>query len=104
MNCCINALNRDIKENSPEIHCPDTASLLDMLCCCYHQSKGIDPAAVRAYFDELYAHLQKTVPDQADAVMEDATKLCSAYQREAFRQGLLTGFQLYQELHQQQNN
>ena len=104
MHCYINALNRYLKENPPEVHCPDIASLLDMLCRCYQQNGGVDPAAVRVYFEELYARLQKTVPDQADTVMEDTTKLCSAYQKEAFRQGLLAGFQLYRELHQQQNN
>ena len=104
MHCYINALNRYLKENPPEVHCPDITSLLDMVYCCYRRNKGIDPAAVRAYFETLYNQLRRTVPDQADQVIEDTTKLCRAYEREAFRQGLLAGFQLYRELHQQQNN
>lgn len=101
MNCYIKALNRYIKENPPGDCCPNPVSLLDTLCSCYRQNSSVEPAAVRAYFDELYQHLQKTLPDQADTVMDDAGKLCSAYEQVAFRQGMLVGFQLYRELHQQ---
>lgn len=88
-----------LAEDAPLYALPDESPLLAKLYRCYRQRKGVDTAAVRTYFEDMYALLKQIAPGQADAVTNDIYKLCNAYERQAFREGLAIGLLLYAQLH-----
>ena len=95
----IEALNAFIEEERPRYKCPEVNSLLRMLYRCYREHSGVNTAAVQAYFDELYALLEQATPGQGDHVICQVCKLCDAFQDQAFREGVVVGFRLYNELY-----
>lgn len=95
----IEAFNAYLAKNKPDCKCPNVSDVLDMLYCCYRQHRGVDTEAVRAYYDELYEAAEKIFPGSGSKVIEDATKLCSAFQGQAFEEGVIVGFRLYNELY-----
>lgn len=97
----IQALNAFLAEDAPLYTLPDESPLSAKLYRCYQQRKGADTAAVRAYFEDMYALLKQTAPGQADAVTNDIYKFCNAYERQAFREGFAVGLHLYTQLHNQ---
>lgn len=94
-------LNDFVKQNKPPIKCSDVDSLLDMLYCCYHQQKSVDTPTIKTYFSQLDQVLGRLPIQLSDQVVDLACDLCSVYQKQAFREGVLAGFRLYEELHGQ---
>ena len=94
----ITAFNNYINENKTKITCPNVESLLDMLFCCYSQRNCLNTATVRQHFGQLDDILDILPLQQADQVIDLTCDLCVEYQKDAFREGTLVGFRLYQEL------
>ena len=94
----ITALNNYMEENKTTPNCPDAASLLDMLFCCYNQRKCLNTDTVRRNFRELDDILNILPLHQQDRVIDLACELCVEHQREAFQEGIFVGFRLHDEL------
>lgn len=94
-------LEKYLSENPLEITECKMEKILDMLGCCYFQSRNTDTKEILGCFEGLNSILQKlSVPEQ-DAVMGMTYRLCSLYQQEDFRNGVVVGFRLFSELSQQ---
>ena len=98
MEAYIAAINNYISENKPTVNCPNVDSLLDMLFCCYSQRSCVNSATVRQSFRQLDEILDTLPLPQQDQVVDLTCDLCVEYQKNAFREGVLVGFRLYQEL------
>lgn len=96
----IKVLNNYLSENPPEICKCQIETILDMFCCCYLQQWQGDTLDVRAHFEALDDILKELTMQQQDAVVDITCELCSLYRREAFHDGVLTGFRLFRELMQ----
>ena len=94
----INAFNEYIAENHTTLKCPDVATLLDMLFCCYSQRNCLNTVTIRENFQQLDDILDILPLRQQDQVIDLTCDLCVEYQREAFREGVSVGFRLYKEL------
>ena len=94
----ITAFNNYIAENNMAVKCPNVNSLLDMLFCCYNQRNCLNTATVRQHFQQLDDILDVLPLQQQDQVVDLTCDLCVEYQKDAFREGILVGFRLYQEL------
>lgn len=95
----IKLLDTYLMENSPKTKCPDVESVLDMLYCCYNQQKGVDTAAVNHCFLVLDTIMKELSVVKASRVIELVCQLCGEYQKDAFKEGMLVGFYIYNELH-----
>lgn len=95
----IEAFNAYIAEHKQEYKCPNVGAVLEMLCCCYQRQRGVDTEIVRAYYDELYDSAGKFLKKGGSKVVDDATKLCSVIQDQAFQEGVIVGFRLYNEIY-----
>ena len=72
----------------------DCETVLDQLYQAYAESHESDPAEIGDGFKELEEFLHALPLDDNNAVFNLCCRLCSAYERKAFRDGLLYGAHL----------
>jgi hypothetical protein len=77
---------------------PDNPAVLDQLFCAYQDSHETDPPEIKDGFKELDIYLRQLSLDDNNAVWNLCCRLCTAYERKAFVDGLKYGFQLMKEL------
>ena len=77
----------------------DCETVLDQLYQAYAESHESDPAEIGDGFKELEEFLCKLPLDDNNAVFNLCCRLCSAYERKAFRDGLQYGAHLISELY-----
>ena len=94
----ITALHNYITENQATDACPNMVSLLDILFCCYNQNNRLNTAAITQQFQQLDDIVRILPIQQQDKVIDLACDICVEHQRKAFREGVLVGFRLYEEL------
>ena len=90
------------RQNPMQSNCCEMKTLLGMLSCCYCQRKGSDSMEVQKEFHRLDTLLEKLSIQEQDQLMDITCTLCGDHQREAFADGVLTGFRLFTELMQEQ--
>ena len=98
MNQYIEALNTYLEEHRPRLGCLNVDSLLDMLYCCYHQQNNTDTQEVKQLFRELNTALETLPDDMEYRIFTLTCQLCGLHKQAAFREGLLVGFRLYNEM------
>ena len=76
----------------------DCESVLDQLYQAYTESHESDPPEIRNRFKELEEFLCALPLDDNNAVFNLCCRLCSAFERKAFINGLRYGVHLLQEL------
>ena len=76
----------------------DCDTVLDQLYLAYANSHESDPPEISAGFKELEEFLCKLPLDDNNAVFNLCCRLCSAYERKAFEDGVQYGAHLIQEL------
>ena len=77
---------------------PDCKTVLDQLYQSYAESHESDPAEIGDGFKELEEFLHTLPLDDNNAVFNLCCRLCSAYERKAFRDGILYGAHLISEI------
>ena len=77
----------------------DCKTVLDQLHQAYAESHESDPAEIGDGFKELEEFLCVLPLDDSNAVFNLCCRLCSAYERKAFLDGLQYGAHLVKELH-----
>ena len=77
----------------------DSETVLDQLYQAYAESHESDPAEIGNGFRELEEFLCSLPLDDNNAVFNLCCRLCSAYERKAFLDGLQYGAHLFTELH-----
>ena len=76
----------------------DCESILDQIYQAYAESHESDPAEISNGFKELEEFLCELSLEDNNAVFNLCCRLCSAYERKAFRDGLQYGVHLTLEL------
>ena len=76
----------------------DGNSILEVLCYYYCTSSSADNALIRCQFKELNDILSKLTLAENDAVFALTSDLCTSHVRQAFIDGIRTGFHLLNEL------
>ena len=76
----------------------DAETVLDQLYQAYCESHESAPPEVRNGFKELESFLESLPLDDNNAVFTLCCRLCTAYERKSFHDGLLYGAHLLQEL------
>ena len=76
----------------------ECATVLDQLYLAYAESHESDPEEIRDGFKELEQFLCTLPLDDNNAVFNLCCKLCSAYERKAFIDGLQYGSYLIKEI------
>ena len=76
----------------------DGQTVLDQLYQAYCESHESDPPEISEGFKELESFLESLPLDDNNAVFSLCCRLCTAYERKAFHDGLLYGANLMQEL------
>ena len=76
----------------------DCETVLDQLYQAYAESHESDPAEISNGFKELEEFLCELPLEDNNAVFNLCCRLCSAYERKAFRDGLQYGAHLMNEL------
>ena len=76
----------------------DTETVLDQLYQAYAESHESDPPEISEGFKELESFLESLPLNDNNAVFNLCCRLCTAYERKAFHDGLLYGAHLLQEL------
>ena len=76
----------------------DCETVLDQLYQAYAESHESDPPEISEGFKELECFLETLPLDDNNAVFNLCCHLCTAYEEKAFRNGLLYGAHLMQEL------
>lgn len=76
----------------------DCETVLDQLYQAYAESHESDPAEISDGFKELEEFLCTLPLDDNNTVFNLCCRLCSAYERKAFRDGILYGAHLISEL------
>lgn len=77
----------------------DCETVLDQLYQAYAESHESDPAEIGDGFKELEEFLCELPLEDNNAVFNLCCRLCSAYERKAFRDGLQYGAHLISELY-----
>lgn len=77
----------------------DCKTILEQLYHAYAESHESDPAEIGNSFKELEEFLCELPLDDNNAVFNLCCRLCSAYERKAFIDGLQYGAHLISELH-----
>ena len=77
----------------------DCETVLDQLYQVYQESHESDPPEISEEFKELEEFLGTLPLDDNNAVFNLCCRLCSAYERKAFLDGLQYGAHLIRELH-----
>ena len=90
---------RDYLQTQPyDIGDPDFENILDLLYRAYAEIHESDPPEIQAGFMEIEEFL-KTLPlDDNNAVFNLTCKLCTAYEKKAFLDGLQFGVELMLKL------
>ena len=78
---------------------PDCRTVLDQLYQAYAESHECDPREIGDGFKELEEYLCVLPLENNNAVFNLCCRLCSAYERKAFLDGLQYGAHLISELH-----
>ena len=91
-------LNAYIQKNPFDSADSDCKSVLDQLYQAYAESHENDPAEIGDGFKELEEFLHTLPLDDNNAVFNLCCRLCSAYERKAFRDGILYGAHLISEI------
>ena len=76
----------------------DCAAVLDQLYLAYADSRESDPPEIRKGFAELEVLLKSLPLCDNNAVCNICCRLCAAYERKAFIDGLLYGAHLMKEI------
>ena len=77
---------------------PDCRTVLDQLYHAYAESHEHDPQEIGDGFKELEDFLHTLPLEDNNAVFNLCCRMCSAYERKAFRDGILYGAHLIGEL------
>ena len=94
-----NRLNAYIQKHPFDSGDSDCETVLDQLYQAYAESHESDPAAIGNGFKELEDLLCVLPLDDNNAVFHLCCRLCSAYERKAFLDGLQYGANLLRELY-----
>ena len=81
----------------------DGETVLDQIYQVYWESHESDPPEIKDGFKELESLLETLPLDDNNAVFTLCCRLCTAYERKAFRDGLLYGAHIMQELFPKEN-
>ena len=90
-------LNAYIQKHPFDSGDSDCETVLDQLYQAYAESHESDPAEIGDGFKELEEFLQTLPLEDNNAVFNLCCRLCSAYERKAFRDGILYGAHLISE-------
>ena len=93
-----NRLNAYIQKHPFDSGDSDCETVLDQLYQAYAESHESDPAEIGDGFKELEEFLHTLPLEDNNAVFNLCCRLCSAYERKAFLDGLQYGVHLIQEL------
>ena len=91
-------LNAYIQKHPFDSGDSDCKTVLDQLYQAYAESHESDPAEIGDGFKELEEFLHTLPLDDNNAVFNLCCRLCSAYERKAFRDGILYGAHLILEI------
>ena len=91
-------LNAYIQKHPFDSGNSDCKTVLDQLYQAYAESHESDPAEIGDGFKELEEFLHTLPLDDNNAVFNLCCRLCSAYERKAFRDGILYGAHLISEV------
>lgn len=91
-------LNAYIQKHPFDSGDSDCETVLDQLYQAYAESHESDPAEIGDGFKELEEYLHTLPLDDNNAVFNLCCRLCSAYERKAFLDGLQYGAHLISEL------
>ena len=91
-------LNTYIESHTPDLGDSGCETILDQLYQAYAESHESDPAEICDGFKELEEFLCDLPLEDNNAVFNLCCRLCSAYERKAFRDGLQYGAHLIKEL------
>ena len=92
-------LNAYIESHPLDLGDSDCETVLEQLYQAYAETHESDPAEIGDGFKELEEFLHTLPLDDNNAVFNLCCRLCSAYERKAFRDGLQYGVHLVKELH-----
>ncbi len=101
MNEYLETLRNYLMETNPAFGCDKVDSVLDVLHCCFSQRLVPDTAVISTCFAALDAIVDRLHLKDRDRVVDLTCQLCGEHQKNAFRQGLLTGFHLSREINEQ---
>ena len=90
--------NAYIQKHPLDLGDSDCKRVLDQLYQAYAESHESDPAEIGDGFKELEEFLHTLPLDDNNAVFNLCCRLCSAYERKAFRDGILYGAHLISEI------
>ena len=91
-------LNAYIQKHPFDSGDSDSETVLDQLYQAYAESHESDPEEISDGFNELEEFLCELPLEDNNAVFNLCCRLCSAYERKAFRDGLQYGAHLIKEL------
>lgn len=77
---------------------PDCQSVLDLLYRAYSENHENDPPEIREGFQELDTYLEKISLIENNTVFSLCCRLCVAYERKSFQDGVRYGAALMMEL------
>ena len=98
MNDLVHRLNAYIESHAPDLGDSGCETVLNQLYQAYAKSHESDPADISNGFKELEEFLCVLPLEDNNAVFNLCCRLCSAYERKAFRDGLQYGAHLVKEL------
>ena len=98
MNSIADRLNTYIESHPFDSGDSDCETVLDQLYQAYAESHELDPPEIGDGFKELEEFLHTLPLDDNNAVFILCCRLCSAYERKAFRDGILYGAHLISEI------
>ena len=98
MQTLLQLLKRCAEDHTFDTGDPDCQTVLDQLYRAYAESHENDPPGIQEGFKELDIYLRQLSLDDNNAVWNLCCRLCTAYERKAFVDGLKYGFQLMKEL------
>ena len=91
-------LNAYIQKHPFDSGDSDCETVLDQLYQAYAESHESDPPEISEGFKELECFLETLPLNDNNAVFNLCCRLCTAYEKKAFRHGMLYGAHLIQEL------
>ena len=98
MNDIAHRLNAYIDSHPLDLGDSNCKSVLDQLYQAYAESHESDPAEIGDGFKELEEFLHTLPLNDNNAVFNLCCRWCSAYERKAFRDGILYGAHLISEI------
>lgn len=94
----VHRLNEYIESHALDLGDSNCETVLDQLYQAYAESHESDPEEISDGFKELEEFLCELFLEDNNAVFNLCCRLCSAYERKAFRDGLQYGAHLSKEL------